>query len=105
MNTPVAYPHIEIDEKGTARVGGTRLKVRHLVAAQQAYGWSPAELHFQYPSLSMAQVHAALAYYWDHRDHLDAELQRRLAQVDTVQASISEPDGLRARLRSLEEKP
>ncbi|MEM1041384.1 MAG: DUF433 domain-containing protein [Bacteroidota bacterium] len=101
MDTSVAYPHIEVDEAGIARVGATRLKVLHLVAAQRAYGWSPAELHFQYPSLSMAQVHAALGYYWDHREALDAALDAALESAERARPGLKEPEGLRARLRSL----
>jgi uncharacterized protein (DUF433 family) len=32
-----------------------------------AYGWSPEEMHYQHPPLSLAQIHAALAYYFDHQ--------------------------------------
>ena len=45
--------------------------------AQMAHGWSPEELHFQYPHLTLGQIHSALAYYWDHRDELDADIARR----------------------------
>ncbi len=103
MDTPVAYPHIEIDEEGTARVGGTRLKVLHLVAAQRAYGWSPEELHFQHPQLSLGQIHSALAYYWDHRERLDEELNERLRRVEALRAQTEEGDA-GPRLRALKER-
>jgi len=35
-------------------------------------GMSPAQVVAEYPHLTMAQVHAALAYYWSH----DEEIQR-----------------------------
>jgi len=56
---------------------GTTMKVVELVMAHRAHGWSPEELHFQFPSLSLGQIHAALAYYWDHQDELDADIDRR----------------------------
>ncbi len=90
------YPHIEVDAQGVARVGGSRLKVLHLVAAQQAYNWSAAELQSQYPSLSMAQVYAALAYYWDHRAALDAALDAELEAVDGIRATIDESETVKA---------
>jgi hypothetical protein len=31
-----------------------------------AYGWSPEEIHFQHPALSLAQIHAALSYYYEN---------------------------------------
>ena len=39
-----------------------------------AYGWSPEEMHLQHPHLSMAQIHAALAYYHANRDEIDEDL-------------------------------
>jgi uncharacterized protein (DUF433 family) len=42
------------------------MKVVKLVTAQMAHGWSPEELVFQFPFLTLGQVHSALAYYWDH---------------------------------------
>jgi len=54
----------------------TTMKVVELVMAQRAHGWSPEELHFQFPGLPLGQIHAALAYYWDHKDELDADIDR-----------------------------
>ncbi len=53
------------------------MKVAELVMAQTAHGWSPEELHFQYPHLTLGQIHSALAYYWDHQAELDADIERR----------------------------
>ncbi len=103
MDTPATYPHIETDAQGVVRLSGSTMKVVYLVAERHAYGWSPEELHFQHPHLSLGQIHSALAYYWDHREQLDAELQRRLEQVEAVQAATAEPEGLRDRLRSRRE--
>lgn len=66
------------------------MKVVELVTSQQAYGWSPEELAFQYPYLSMGQIHSALAYYWGHQEELDADMERRLADVDELRRSIPE---------------
>lgn len=70
----ISSPHIELDERGVARVAGTRHKVKMIVLDRIAYGWSPEEIHFQYPDLSMAQIHAALAYYYDHKDEIDSQI-------------------------------
>jgi hypothetical protein len=53
------------------------MKVIELIAGQLANGWSPEELHFQFPYISMSQIHSALAYYWDHKSELDAHIERR----------------------------
>lgn len=93
------YEHIVLDDDAVPRIAGTTMKVVELVTAQAAYGWSPEELHFQFPYLSLGQIHSALAYYWDHRDELDRDMARRLAAVDHQQRQA--PAGpLRARLHA-----
>ncbi len=67
------------------------MKVVELVMAQRAHGWSPEELSFQYPHLSMAQIHSALAYYWDHQEALDKDIDRRTSTVDAMRARARSP--------------
>ncbi len=80
--TAVAYPHIDRDAHGAPVVAGTTMKVVEIVMAQRAHGWSPEELCFQFPHLSMADIHAALAYYWDHESELDEDIERRSRIAD-----------------------
>lgn len=75
--TVTGYEHIQLDANGIPFIAETTMKVIELVMAQMAHGWSPEELHFQHPYLTLGQIHSALAYYWDHRDSLDAEIERR----------------------------
>ena len=79
------YEHIVLDDGRVPRVAGTTMKVVELVTAQHAYGWSPEELIFQFPHLTLGQVHSALAYYWDHQEQFDQEVARRLALVTDLQ--------------------
>ncbi len=58
------YEHVQLDVSGVPIIVGTNMKVVELVMAQLAHGWSPEELHFQHPCLSLGQIHSALAYYW-----------------------------------------
>ena len=67
-STVTAYEHVATDTNGVPFVAGTTMKVVQLVMAQLANGWSPEELHFQYPYLTLGQIYSALAYYWDHKD-------------------------------------
>jgi hypothetical protein len=75
------------------------MKVIELVSAHIAYGWSPEELHFQFPYLTLGQIYSALAYYWDHQDELDHEIERRLAFTEQMHRSIGETP-LEARLKA-----
>ena len=79
-----AYRHITIDGNGVPLIAGTTMKVVELILDSKAYGWSPEELHFQHPYLEMGQIYSALAYYWDHRNDLDQDIERRLERVDRI---------------------
>ncbi len=81
-------------------LAGTTMKVVELVMAQQAHGWSPEELHFQFPSLSLGQIHTALAYYWDHKDELDADIERRFRYAEQARQEAG-PSPLAAKLRRI----
>lgn len=93
------YEHIVIDENGVPIIKGTNMKVIELVAEKIAYGWSPEELHFQHPYLALGQIYSALAYYWDHVEELNQDIERRLQNVEQMRQR-AEPSPLEARLKS-----
>lgn len=93
-----SYPHIDCDEKGNPVIAGTTMKVVELVMAQWAYGWSPEELHFQHPDLTLGQIHSALGYYWDHKGELDADIEKRSSFAEQARREAG-PSPLAARLR------
>jgi uncharacterized protein (DUF433 family) len=99
MSVETRYEHIVLNDVGVPQIAGTTMKVVELVTAQLAYGWSPEELHFQFPHLSLGQIHSALAYYWDHKDDLDADMARRLARVDSLRGE-GNPPAVLARLKA-----
>ena len=85
---PTTYGHIVLDEKGVAWIDDTRTKVLQLVEEMKAYGWSPEELAYQHPHLTLAQVHSALAYYWDHQEEVEAEIRRGEALVEEIRREV-----------------
>lgn len=87
-----AISHIDVDEKGVARVAGTRLKVIHLITAMQADKCDATELQRQYPSVTLAQIHAALSYYYDHKAEIDGEIQASLARAEEEWKKQPVPD-------------
>jgi uncharacterized protein (DUF433 family) len=97
--TSTTYEHVQVDTDGTPIISGTTLKVVELVMAQMAYGWSPEELHFQHPYLTLGQIHSALAYYWDHQEELDADIERRWRYAEEARRQAG-PSSLVARLRA-----
>jgi len=98
--TAVIESYIEIDKKRTAWIAGTKVKVIEIAVDKLAHGSSPEELHFQYPHLSLAQIHAALAFYYNHQEELDNEIMRRLHNVDQLAAN-QKNSPMQKRLRRL----
>lgn len=99
--TAVIEGYIEIDENGAAWISSTRIKIIEIAVDKIAHGSSPEELHFQYPHLSMAQIHSALAYYYAHREELEAEILRRLHEVNDLAAQQSDSP-LQKKLREMQ---
>jgi uncharacterized protein (DUF433 family) len=79
------YKHIQLDDNQVPTIEGTTMKVVELITSHLTYGWSPEELHFQYPHISLGKIYSALAYYWDHKETLDSDIQQRLEKVRTLQ--------------------
>jgi uncharacterized protein (DUF433 family) len=98
----VVSPHIEIDEQGVARIAGTRTKVVLVIEDYVFRGWSPNEIHEQYPYLSLAQIHAAFSYYYDHKSEFDAEIEEGNRLVEEMAAQAADSPLMR-KLRALKE--
>jgi uncharacterized protein (DUF433 family) len=88
--TRTAYEHIILDERGVPWIEGANTKIVELVAEAKIHGWSPEELAFQHPHLTLGQVHSALAYYWDHREDLEADLANRKALAEEIRREAGE---------------
>jgi uncharacterized protein (DUF433 family) len=58
---------------GKAAIGATRVRVNNVVFLHKE-GKTIDEIAEQYPDLIYAQIYAALAYYHDHKDEIEAEL-------------------------------
>ena len=96
--------HIRLDEQGAAWIDDTRIKVVEVVRDHKRWEWSAETIHEQYPHLNLAQVHAALAYYYDHQQALDDELDRRSQFVEEMRNDSPETPG-RKKLRDLGLRP
>jgi uncharacterized protein (DUF433 family) len=75
----INHPHITVDPQvcgGSPIVGGTRFPVRSVVYYVLRLGMTPEELVHKFPHMNLAQVHDALAYYYDNR----AEIEQDIAQ-------------------------
>ena len=78
----ISTPHVRTDAHGVAWIDDTNVKVIEVVLPRLAHGWSPEEIHFQHPHLSLAQIHAALGYYYDHQEAMDQEIECQARELD-----------------------
>ena len=81
---------IEIDDRGVAWVTGANTKVVEIVLDKIAHGWSPEEMHLQHPHLSLAQIHSALAYYYECKEQVEAQIERELREAEQLTAGASD---------------
>ena len=69
---------------GRPCIAGTGVSVRRIAGWHQQ-GLIPEEIATEIPHLSLAQVHAALAFYHVNRDEMDAEMAAEEAEYDRLE--------------------
>lgn len=89
--TAIFATQIEIDSSGVAWLAGTKVKVVEVVLDKLAHGWSPEEIHYQHPHLSLAQIHGALTYYYENQSALDAKMARTQQESRALAMELSDP--------------
>lgn len=83
MPTELTYPHIVKKPDEPARLENhPRTRVTMIVADYLWRGWSAEEIVRHYPYLSLAETHASLAYYFDHRDEIESELIAEYREIE-----------------------
>jgi uncharacterized protein (DUF433 family) len=88
------------DADGVVRVGNTRVTLDTLVEAF-CTGATAEEIVQQYPSLNLADVYQVISYYLRRPSEVEAYLQQRKAQRESIRQqneSLFHPSGIRARL-------
>ena len=88
MTTVATYAHIVRKPRicgGLPHIEGTRIRVLDVVALHKR-GLSPAEILDSLEDLTLAQVHSALAYYYDHEDEIEQEFRQARRLVEGFRA-------------------
>lgn len=98
LNVAAEPVPIEVDESGTARVGGTRLTLDTVVEMYDA-GASPERIAEGFPPLSLADAYAVITYILRHRADVDAYLRPRKEQARRTRAVIEANQEPRSELR------
>ena len=89
MEAVATVPHIHLDAGGRAWVDDTNVKVIEIVLDHISYGWNAEAIQEHHPHLSLTQVYAALAWYYDHQLEMDAEIARQGEQLRELRASVA----------------
>jgi uncharacterized protein (DUF433 family) len=71
---------------GEPHILGHRIKVRHVAVWHERMGMMPTQIAATYPTITLSQVHAALAYYYDHRDEIQAAIEEERRFVEEQKA-------------------
>ncbi|MFO0849487.1 MAG: DUF433 domain-containing protein [Gemmataceae bacterium] len=89
---------------GRACIAGTRIRVMDVVAQKEWANLPPEEIADVYDGITVADVYAALAYYYDHPAEIEADFEshRRTAEFGRTQPSklkeaLANDPGLRER--------
>jgi uncharacterized protein (DUF433 family) len=83
--------HIEITPGvcgGKPRVAGHRIRIQDIAVWHDMQGQSASEIVARFPQLSLADVHAALAYYFDHRDEILRHIREDEELVEQLKNQI-----------------
>ncbi len=102
MPTATAYPHIVKDDGAPARLEShPRTRVAMIVMDYLARGYGPEDMVRHYPYLKLAEVHAAMGYYYDHQQEIDDEIQGELDQLEHDKSKPPSPIWLKLKARRL----
>jgi uncharacterized protein (DUF433 family) len=73
---------------GRPRIAGHRSTV-HNIAIDFNADMKPEDIVAQRPQLTLAQVYAALAYYYANKEAIDAEIASDIEEYDRLEAEYS----------------
>ena len=99
MTVQTPTPHIEVTPEvagGKPHIAGRRITVQNIVIWHELMGLSPDEIAAEY-DLTLAQVYAALAYYFDRRAEIDHSIAASEAFVAELRQNV--PSKLQRKLQ------
>ncbi|MBE0478739.1 DUF433 domain-containing protein [Candidatus Aerophobetes bacterium] len=73
---------------GQPCIAGTRIKVQHIVLEYERLGWIPDQICDAHPGLTLAGIHAAITYYYDHKNEIDSAIQKDEEFVSRLRRSL-----------------
>ena len=71
-----------------ACIAGHRVRVSDIIVWHERRGYSPDQVVDMFPGITLADVYAALAYYFDHRDEIESEFRESEKWAGWVKSNI-----------------
>ena len=100
MTTVTEYKHIELDKNSKPVIAGTRFKVHLLICTKRVNNLDAEELQKCYPDLTLAQIYAALTYYYDHQEEIENIIETESKMMDELRRKQG-PTPFELRLKSM----
>ena len=88
MNTAPALAHIHLDDQRRPWIDDTNIKVIEIVLDHLGHGWSAESIQENHPELTLAQVYAALAWYYDNQAEMDAEIEQQAQRLSALREHV-----------------
>jgi uncharacterized protein (DUF433 family) len=82
--------HVWLDDRDVAWIDDTNTKVKEVVLDRLAGGLNPEEILREHSHLSLAQIYAAFAYYYDHQAAIDAQIRQDGERVEELRREAGE---------------
>lgn len=90
MSSQTLDRYIEITPNvvgGKPRIAGRRITVQNIAIWHEWMGYSADEIATDY-DLTLAEIYAALAYYYDNRSEIDQSIETGQAFVEEMKKAI-----------------
>ena len=100
LMTAETLTHIHRDATGTAWIDDSGVRVIQVAQEHIGHGWSADAIQENHPALTLAQIHAALAWFFDHQDEMEKEMAARESSGRALLAKLGESP-VQRRLRQI----
>ncbi len=74
---------------GRASIAGHRVRVMDIVVWHEMRGYSPDQIVDLFPGITLADVYAALAYYFDNREEIEDEFRKEDEWSDRLKSTVA----------------
>jgi uncharacterized protein (DUF433 family) len=86
-DAPTLTIPLRTDAHGAIRLGGTRVTLDTIIARYHQED-TPEAIHEGFPTITLSDIYAVIAYYLANRDEVDAYLERRREEGERIRQEV-----------------